>query len=638
MTNAPPRTASDLIAVLALASALLLPFSSLPTFRLGYWDKAEPMAVWFHASAALATLAVLHALWRHPEATLARITHPFVLLPLGVGVWSVLAAPTAKLPLLSLFGAPQSGMGALWFLDLAAYTACALLVAERPDAWHKMGRLAIGVAAAVAVLKAWDWYTLRRDGSHLLIFVAAYYGWLALALPLITGYCLADKVAGFAAAVVVAVASHSMTAVGLLMLSLGIAWAPGRSLRLERMLTPGRAALAVMVAAVLPWLVLHTVPLALEKESLRDRFLVHQLIQADLAGESSALVFGHGWGRTQDALHMWLNISGERLWDPTWTFLLSDYFHSHNWALEALHAVGLPGTLLVLAGFVAIPLFARPECRMAATGFAIAVTLFHGLWFQLSLSIPLMAMAAAAVADRTRIRLRPAIAMSMVGLVALGQTTGAAALLSYGLVVRQVREAWSATPPRPAPIPIDFRGSDLAMAELVRDTLDRFAARARTEQTAPIADAMRPMLDFIDGQAADTQTILLLTTGLRAMSLIHVTGELAFAAAPDDLARWRRWLDRLLALAPGRSDQAIPYFTACIAGGHMEEVAALSAEIVARAPDDAVGLYYEGLVEVMRPEPARKTAGLSMIRRAIDHGLDRFMPIDPKVRALLGAL
>jgi len=49
---------------LALALALLLPFASLPVFALGYWDKAEPMVVWFHATAALTAFAVAVDLWR----------------------------------------------------------------------------------------------------------------------------------------------------------------------------------------------------------------------------------------------------------------------------------------------------------------------------------------------------------------------------------------------------------------------------------------------------------------------------------------------------------------------------------------------------------------------------------------------
>lgn len=626
---------AELAPALALASALPLPLASLPVFGFGYWDKAEPLVVWFHASAALATLAVVCALWRLPQPTLERILHPFVVLPLGVGVWSAMIAPAVQLPWLSLLGAPQSGFGALWFFDLAAYSACALLVAERRAAWRLLVGIAIGVAAVVAVLKAWDWYGLRRDGSHLLIFVAAYYGWLALALPMIAA-TRRELIVGLAVAASVAGASLSMTAVALLAGGNAMTAAATTLQRLTRLLTPCVAALAVAAAAGLSWLLLHSLPLALEKESLRDRVLVHRLVQADLAADPGSLLLGHGWGRTQDAFHVWLNLSGERLWEPTWIFLRSDYFHSHHWALEALHAIGLPGMLLVLAGFVALPLFARRERLAHAAAFAIATILFHGMWFQLCLSIPLTAMALAAMADRTRLLPRvPAGAAAWLGIaIAMAQMAAAAALLSHGLAIGTVREAWTTTPPRPVPIPADFRGSDLAAAELIRDTLTSFAGRARTEPAAPFAAAIRPMLAFIDGRATDTRTILLLTTGLGAMAQIHVTGELAFAAAPEDMTMWRRWLERLLALAPGRSDQAIPYLTACIVQGHMDEMADLSGRLLAAQPDDPVALYYQGLVAVTQPEQERRTAGMAMIRRAIDHGIERFLPIDPKLKTL----
>lgn len=631
------------LAPVALAMGLLLPLASLPVFAFGYWDKAEPLIVLFHAGAALASLAVAVALLLQPHATLARITHPYVLLPLAVGLWSLVIAPTTRLPLLSILGAPQSGYGALWFFDGAAWCACALLVADHPRAWTWLTRLAVGIALVIAIIKGWDWWSLHHGGSHLLIFVAAYYGWLALALPLPT--CrgepqrLVELVGLGAVAGGLAVASQSMTAVGLL-IAAGVAAAiPTRWPHLATRLTPRGGAALVAVAAGLPWLVLHTMPWLLEKESLRDRFLVHRLVQAHLKADPAALVLGHGWGRTQDAFHTWLNVSGERLWSPTWTFLSSDYFHSHNWALEALHAAGLPGLALVLAGFVAIPVFARADCRPLATAFALAATLFHGVWFPLSLSVPLTAMALAGVADRIGLPTRPAlgrVALPVMLALALVQAGAAAALLSHGLAIGAIRAAWQEVPPRPMPVPADFRGSDLAAAEAIRDQLADFAVRARTEPTAPIAAATLPMLAFIDARAPHTTTLLLLTTGLTAMTRIHVTGDLAFLAAPERMATWRRWLERSLALAPGRSDLAIPFLTAAIAQGRVEEAADVSANLLVTDLNDPVGLHYQGLIWILDAEPEHKAEGLRLVRAAIDNGLERFMPVDPAVKAAVG--
>lgn len=608
------------IPVVALAAALMLPLVSLPIFALGYWNKAEPLVVWFHATAALGALGIAISVWRSPATSLPRIAHPFVLLPLALGLYSVAAAPMTELPLLSLTGAPQSGFGALWFLDMAVYVACALLAAEHPGAWTLLKRGAMAIVFAVTVVKTWDALSLEHGGGHLLIFVAAYYGWLALALPLIVEPGRRrELVLAFGLAALVALASRSMTAIALLG-GMGIAWAVPP--RWNAALPARLAAAVVALAALLPWVLLHGLPLALEKESLRDRFLVHRLVQAAMADDPAILAFGHGWGRTQDAFHTWLNVSGETLWNPKWTFLLSDYFHSHNWGLESLHALGVPGLVLMLAGFVAIPVFAKPERRLHATAFAVAITLFHGLWFQLCLSLPLMAMALAATADRTNFRPPVKAAAISAGAIALMQIAASIALLVYGVALGDTRSAWMATLPRDAAIPSDFRGSDLAAAELIRDTL------ARGGEGLPVAS----MLAFIDQRVDRTPTILLLTTGLGAMAQIHVTGELAYAAAPGQMVTWRRWLDRLLVLAPGRSDQAIAYFTALIAQGRMEAASDFAGQLLAADSNDPIGQYYRGVAML---SAGSRPQGLELIRRSIQGGMDRFIPVDPQLRTLL---
>lgn len=624
----------------ALAAALPLPFASLPVFALGYWDKAEPLVVGFHVAAAVAALAVIVELWRRGEPALARIVHPYVLIPLALGVWSVLIAPTREMPLLSLFGAPQSGFGGLWFLDFAVLCAAALLAAQHAAAWRWLGRVAIAVAVAVASVKAWDWVNLHHGGGHLLIYVPGYYGWLAVALPVaVRGR---ERWAALAAAIAVAIVSANATAIGMLAIGTMIVVIGRRGPAWARCVTfSGDAGgVLVMVVAMAPLIALQSVPWLLEKESLRDRHLVHRMIEAGLAAaDPASQLLGHGWGRTQDAFQIWLNVSGERLWSPTWTFLSGDYFHSHSWLLEALYCAGVPGMVLVFAGFVIVPVFANDHCRPLALAFAVAIAGLDGLWFQLSLSLPFMAMAFAAVADRSHLRLRwsPRVVALGIGVLAAIQLVAAAALLSAGLEMSRVRAGLDAVPPRTVPVSPDFRGSDLALAEVLRDHTVLFAQRARSgEPTPAMASALQALLNEVDRRAATTRTVLLLTGGMTAMAQIHVNDALPFAAAEEQISMWRRWLDRLLVMAPERTDQAIPYFTAVLARDRFDEVAEISAAMLARDIRDPVGLYYQGLTRVQQPSPQAKADGLAMVRDAVTAGMDRFMPIDPKLKELLG--
>jgi len=222
-------------------------------------------------------------------------------------------------------------------------------------------------------------------------------------------------------------------------------------------------------------------------------------------------------------------------------------------------------------------------------------------------------------------------------LLALGQGAAAAALLSQGWAISAARAAWQAIPPQPVSPPADFRGSDLAAAEAIRDALADFSRRAAREPTPPLAAATGAMLAFIDQRAATTHTVPLLETGLTALTQIHLTGELGFAAAPGQLAMGRRWLDRLLSLAPGRGDLAIPTFTLLLAAGRVEAAAALADRLLAANPADPIGLHYRGLALLLRRDPGGEAEGVRLLRAGLAQGIERFIPIDPALKKRLGA-
>jgi hypothetical protein len=623
-----------MLAAFALGAAMLTPFGSLPPVALGYWDKAEPLIVWCHLTSGLAALAVAINVWQRPGLARTILGHPYVLLPAALALWSAVTAAFCPLPLLSLFGAPQSGLGALWFLDLSTLTACALVARTSEPARRILSLGALAIVATVAVVKFWDWHRLNTGHGNLLIFVAAYYGWLALPLPVAALELKRGLPVGILIAMLMAVASHSAAAIGLLILELGIVWG-ARTLPLGR----HRALLAVpvLLAAVLPFAVIDGLPSLWRVPSLWDRHLIWSMTLTSIRDQPWSLILGHGWGRIQDGFQEWLNVSGQRLWNSDWIFLTSDYFNSHNWGLETLHAVGIPGALLFLGGFLVLPLFARPDRRGWALGLSAATLAFAGLWFQLCLSLPFHALASAGCARQVSpgaphpARGRIAVLVAIVGAL---QIAASAMLLEYGIEVGALRSGLDASPPATPAIPTDFRDSDLAMAEEIRDTLIRFAARAKTEPIGPIIRASAPLLSFLDDRIHTSPTILLTETGLDAMAEIHVTGQLSFLSSPGteaaQLAMWRRWVDRALFLAPGRSDLAIPYFTKAIALARWEEIGRITRSMLARAPDDPVGLYYQGIVTLMGGD---RKAGMEMIRRSVDRGIERFMPIDSGLKA-----
>lgn len=653
MTASPVSTAegqnegSQAIALLpaaALALALLLPLSSLSPFGFGYWEKAEPMVFWFHATGALASLAIIANLLYRPEATWAVLRHPFLVLPLSLALWSCLTAPFAALPMLSLLGAPQSSFGALWFIDLAALIGCAALVVDQRRLWSGLVTLAILVTLVVAGLKAWDWAT----NSVLLIAVAAYYGWIGLALipaSLPLWASRAGRISGWialAASIMVAIASKSITvgaAMGFGLMLVGAGTLVRRRLGRELLPRPTATAL-VACGALLPLPLLQFIPALRHIESLRDRFLLQRMIGASLADTPFAWLVGKGWGHTQNGFAAYLTASGESLWNSDWIFLRSDYFHSHNWITEVVHSVGVPGGLLYLAMFLAIPWCASPRSRLIATAFATAYAFNHSLWFQLSLSLPMVAMALAALMPPPFPRAIPIhrfIPALTIGLLATAQLLAAAALLSSGLAIGAAQKDLAKDGSLLRQLPVDFRGSDLAIAEVLRDWM--WGLTTQSSDTPPSGNSVAAILDFLTARIPHTKTVLLTVVANQVMTQGMVINQPPWLHPLVEARQnsWQGWTEQSLQLAPDRSDLAIGFMTSAAVQGQSSLTEAMTLNILRRNPDDPVGLYFSGLVAVLRPSPEEKARGVALLHRSVDQGLDRYMPIDPQIKALLAS-
>jgi len=185
--------------------------------------------------------------------------HVFVLLPLAIGLWSCLMAPFVSLPILSLAGAPQSGGGAFWQFDLAALVAAARMLRHYPRIWRRLMQLALSSVAAVGLIKSWDWLGGWAGLPHLLIYVASYYSWLGLILPVLLldkGWSLRERRLLIAASLLVLIAGRSLTAVAAAVMGL-VVWHLLRRSRSEARWSGGLAALA---GSLLPGLLLLAVP------------------------------------------------------------------------------------------------------------------------------------------------------------------------------------------------------------------------------------------------------------------------------------------------------------------------------------------------------------------------------------------
>lgn len=626
---------------LAFLLGIVLPLASLPPFQLGYWGRAEPLVVGWHACAALAALGMGMFALAGAGRVVESFRSPIVLLPLALGAFSLVVAPLVQMPRLSVLGAPQSGQGALWYVEFALMIAAARVLRVEGH-WRAMQRGAILVVLAVAAIKGFDWWWERQGGDHLLIWVAAYYAWLGLALPVFTDEAGRFwRPLGWVAACAVLLAARSSSAVAALLLGiLVMACVAGFDRRRWIRRAAGMLPVAILVAA--PAFLL-TVAAVGSVASLADRRSLLLMAGASLRSWSPGTwLVGDGWGRTQDMFHANLAASQQVLWNDSWIFMSSDYFHSHSALVEALLSAGIPGLALTAAWFAAIAMGADTGKRRMAAGYAAALAVLSALWFQLTLSLPLTALALAALAPlcperpmQSPSRLRPVAAIFFI--VAVGCGCAAWQLYRYGRQIDRVQADIFGSAPVPHGIPADPRGNDQLAAGLIRDGFNRLERAATPAERHQAMAVVHMMTNYLADHIPLTTTVGLVESGLSWQVQVQVVDSLGWLAGSmaEAEALWPVWLDRALTLAPRRTDLAISYFTHLAMVGDNVELARRTGAILAADPSDPVGLYFQGLLTVQQPDLAAKRRGIDLLRASVAAGIERYMPIDPALQPLL---
>jgi hypothetical protein len=635
----------EILAAFALVFGICGALSSLPPFETGHWEKAEPIIITMMMVAALAFSTLTILAWTDRDLLNALLGHPVVVLPVVVALWSLVAIPLATHPLAVIFGPPQSGQGTIWFLALGALTACARLLRCNEGLWLAVSVATIAAALVTAILNLFPFLGLPR----LLLTVSGYYGYLALALPLLALPLQGARrrwiavLSGVATLAVLAGARNASAASavvlgGAVTVLLFLLRRHGGGPILERWLGAGLAVLA----AVIPYSIFRWTDWVSSFPSLFSRQLTMRVATAASDGSLAHVLFGYGLGQTQDALFRGVSAAGARLWDPEWDFFWRDYYHSHNWLTEAFLTLGVPGVVLSLLCFLAPTLWVDSRMRPFAAGFSVAAAFLDGLWMPLAFYLPCLALAWAALtepASATRGAtserpLRGTFAIPvLLGLLAFFAAGSSGIHIADARRIAEVQNQLLSVGGTPAnddlSFPSTLQGSHQALAEITRTALDEL----RQLPPEALDDSARGRFDWIFRKLSETipttRTPALAMTGLSLFAMTDVTGELAsFAASDDERDRlWERWLDRLLLLAPQRSDAAIPYLTHLLVRKQSNYVTAYAQRLLKDRPGDPVGLYFLGVALTGDPNPARKAEGMRYIGLAVSAGLEQFMPV-----------
>jgi hypothetical protein len=335
-------------------------------------------------------------------------------------------------------------------------------------------------------------------------------------------------------------------------------------------------------------------------------------------------------------LHPLAQVAGATFWDA----LNRADFHSHNALADALAGGGLPATLLALALPAVVPLMAPRRLLAAAVALAVMLGLTQAFWFQMPVTPPYMMLAFAGLCPHLRrprvLRPSPRLMAGGFALAAILLFAAASAVLHIAVAGREAAEAnLAARPPVPAgpcaPILDDLGRGDEHFVWLYRQQANRLLEDVRAGRTpAPAAVArMRRYLCRAGERARrGAGRRLLVADAIIRGDMVFGVGAHAPTLTASAAAGWPRALDRVLAVAPKRTDLLVAWFFWQLGRGGEAAILARTQRLLARQPDDAVALWFSGLA--LLKDPTQHTEGMARLRRALDNGVARIFPVDRK--------
>lgn len=670
------------LAVPVLWLALAGPLFSLPLFKRGLWQLAEPIVIAHFIAAALGAMVL--AVWLRAGG---RPSRPALLLALPaflLAAWLLLSGPggfTGAEWRLRLLGVPQSGFGPLWYTGLGLWLLLGDLVLRQPRAWRLVLWGGMAASAGILVVLGLD----RLKGTETVFQVLAYYAWPGLALPVMAWAMpalgrleIAERIIAGLLAVGLLVLSEALTMMGAALVGLAIAllwWRLPKHGWLGLIRRPAMVGLILAFAALLPLILVSIPALTASIASLEDRRMVWLVIRAAAEQQPVAWLFGNGAGSVSNTMMSHVTFSGFPIWRVNdWHLLTSKYLHAHNWLMQALHDGGLPAVLLT-AWLLLQPAWLAQDQHLAqrrglALGLVVAYILSLGLWFELIFAVPYMALAWIAVIGRQGIPLvaggnaapvraapmravlirRTAAASSLI-LISVTYIWGAILLDRYAREIDQQRAWFSAeTEPQrqplapPPPLPADPRRADIQIADMVDYEIRFLVGRHEPGKPTPNFEREAARIDWLRQiivlRLPETTSPLIPLYGSTLFDEIMLRPTLA-AYRPlllPHVALWRQIIERGLELAPWRSNIALGYLNWTFQTGQLDKVRELALRLRKARPEDPIGLFFEGGMLMQQPEPEAKRQGAALARRAIAAGVEQFFPLDDNFKALINSV
>ncbi len=617
----------------------------LPT-DLGGASLFETAVLILHASAALATLGLAILGFTRPNLVADRLANPAVAAFLALGLWSAAVAPMARYPLESWLGHQANGEGALQFLELGVIAAAAAILMRVPGTRRILGLAALSAAIVIPL----SFPAGYRGGDLLSEYLAPF----ALAAPVFAYVSMPHGLRRRYGALAVVAALPALVVAGsvtawVCVFGIGfpvaaiVAWWRGRRQgatdSVRRWAPVGLVAvviLATSAVALLGWLGLWP--------SMTTRLYVLRVMGEAL--NSRSWFVGQGWGRAGEAFIVHLNASGAALVNASWDAANRGYLNAHNFWLEAVLASGIVGGLASIAIFALLPRAAAGRHLPMAAGLGAASAAFLSSWFFVAGNWSVLALAMGCLLRPMRRSGRQwnfvprRIASPAMAVLFLAQ----GASIAWLIVQSRGIEAGMAQPenvsgPSCALLDDDRRRGGAALGLAFQESANGLFKDLRDGRLVEDARILwfASVLCGVDRAAAASTSAELAVVPVLVRAELALDPKLADLRArfPTIMQAWPDQVRHFLVLAPGRHDLAIPYLAWELGQNNHRTVLAAAGYLLARNEKSPVGLWYAGLALIGMGGPEEREQGILLMRRAIEHGVGRFVELTPEIRAAL---
>ncbi len=669
-----------------LLVALNLFIFSLPGIGAGVWPQSEVAIGALHVSGLLCALGLISVVLGKNAYIVRQIfLHPLVWLPLFIALFSLVITPFQSLPLRHFLGSVRIGEGVIWWFDWAMLAASSLFICRF--------RLLKTSLAVVALLSASVTYVLCLLYKVYGFPYAPYYftDFQAITLfaliPIVT-YLLHNRLKPvlmwgglYILANILVFYTSNNGAIVYGVLGFGfflVLWSlPFFSFVSKRKISyfaVWSVPLLVLMGsfAVLTYLGDAGYYEFSENPAIRtliSRFYLQDMLLSFLASNPLSFIFGAGWGSFTELIAGnlpldWVDLTktGGGQWDGLYT----DHFHSHNMFMEIFSSAGLLSALAFYLLLSTLPLFTSNAQKFSSFIFAGALVSLASLWFYLPLNMPFVVLGMVfcvsgkpvSTVFRVRRFLPRASArflLLFICVIALSIQGGGAALTlltayntqDYTPQRLSVQEASSSYS---CPMEYeDYGAGGLHLAKMMTGRL-RFVfgeAEALVDkddeahaQSLKIVQRELERLNHLYCQSflyvqehKPSHRLLVARLLVRGELLLGLSEYLNESAVAYYTKGWKEELLSWLALAPTRSDQAVPYLLWHLMSEDEEDVKDMAVRLYALNPKDPVALWFSGLV--MAGDSQNSMAGIRRMRRAIELGIERYIPVEPDVKAQL---